>query len=182
MTNGSLRCVDDLVDRFRTTPLSYAEVGATRQDRLPSGYRHLELKVDAGRGRLRYQDLAERLMSWQLHLRSGLSLQVSDERVRQGSILIATLPLGPFKINTICRVVYMITEDRRLGFAYGTLPGHPERGEERFHVELSDDDRVVFGLRAFSRNAWMLARLGAPISNRVQGLVNRRYLAAAASF
>lgn len=182
MTDGSLRRVDDLVDRFRTTPLSYAEVGATRQDRLPSGYRHLELQMEAGRGRSRYQDLAEQLMSWQLHLRSGLSLQVSDECVSQGSILIATLPLGPFKINTICRVVYMITEDRRAGFAYGTLPGHPERGEERFHVELSDDDRVLFGLRAFSRNAWLLARLGAPISNRVQRHVNGRYLAAAASF
>lgn len=170
-----------LTEQLRTTPFSYAEVGATRQDHLPRGYRHLELHVDAGHGRQRYEELAQQLLSWQLHARAGLSLQVSGERVQQGSILVATLPLGPFKINTRCRVVYLIDEDRRTGFAYGTLLGHPERGEERFQVELTDDERVIFRLRAFSRNAWLLARLGAPVSNRVQAMVNRRYLAAAAS-
>lgn len=181
MSGSAIRPLNAHTERLRTTPFSYPEVGATRQDRLPRGYRHLELRIDAGSGRQRYEELAGQLLSWQIHARSGLSLQVSDERVRQGSVLIATLPLGPFKINTRCRVVYVITEDRRAGFAYGTLVGHPERGEERFQVELTDDDRVIFGLRAFSRNAWLLARLGAPISNRVQAMVNRRYLAAAAS-
>lgn len=156
-------------------------MGATRQDQLPRGYRHLELQVDAGKGRQRYEQLAEQLLTWQIHARAGLLLQVSDEHVRQGSVLIATLALGPFKINTRCRVVYVVSDERRTGFAYGTLVGHPERGEERFQVELSDDDRVIFSLRAFSRNAWLLARLGAPVSNRVQAMVNRRYLAAAAS-
>ena len=31
-----------------------------------------------------------------------------------------------------CRVVYVIDEPDIRGFAYGTLPGHPESGEERF--------------------------------------------------
>lgn len=170
-----------LAERFRMTPFSYPEVGATRQDQLPRGYRHLQAQVEVGRGRQRYEQLAEQLLGWQIHARSGLRLQVSDQRVRQGSLVIATLPLGPFKINSRCRVVYLVEEDRRTGFGYGTLPGHPERGEERFGVELTEDDRVIFDLRAFSRNAWLLSRLGAPVSNRVQAMVNRRYLAAAAS-
>ena len=36
------------------------------------------------------------------------------------------------------RVVYLVDEDGpvpRFGFAYGTLPGHAESGEERFLVE-----------------------------------------------
>ncbi|GAB3918888.1 hypothetical protein GCM10011575_33380 [Microlunatus endophyticus] len=176
-----LQVVDDLADRFRTVPFSYPEIGATRQERLPRGYRHLEAETEVGRGRSRYLEVAERLLTWQLHTGSGLSVRASDERARQGAIQLATLPLGPFKITTRCRVVYLIEEDQRAGFAYGTLEGHPERGEERFCVELTDDDRVVFSLRAFSRNAWLVSRLGAPVSNRVQAMVNRRYLAAALS-
>lgn len=176
-----VQVVDGLVERFRGIPFSYPEVGATRQDRLPQGYRHLEARIDAGSGRQRFQDLAERVMTWQLHAQAGLALQVSGERVGQGSIELATLSLGPAKITTQCRVVYVIAENRRSGFAYGTLEGHPERGEERFTVELTDDQRVIFSLRAFSRNAWLLARLGSPVSNRVQAMINRRYLAAAGS-
>lgn len=172
---------DGLVERFRTTPFSYPEVGATRQDQLPRGYRHLERRIEAGRGRRRYLELSEQLLTWQLHAAAGLSVQVSDERARQGSIQLATLALGPVRINTRCRVVHVIAEERRSGFAYGTLEGHPERGEERFTVELADDERVMFSLRAFSRNAWLLARLGSPVSNRVQAMINRRYLAAAVS-
>lgn len=170
-----------LVERFRTTPFSYPEVGATRQDQLPHGYRHLERQIDAGRGQQRYRELSERLLTWRLHAQAGLALRVSEERVQQGSIQLATLSLGPARISTRCRVVYVVAEDRRSGFAYGTLEGHPERGEERFTVELTDDERVLFSLRAFSRNAWLLARLGSPVSNRVQAMVNRRYLAAAVS-
>lgn len=176
-----LQVSDSLVERFRAIPFSYPEVGATRQDQLPRGYRHLERRVDAGRGRQRYEELAERLLTWQLHVQAGLALQVSEDRVRQGGIQLAALSLGPARIKTRCRIVYVITEERLRGFAYGTLVGHPERGEERFSVELTDDDRVIFSLRAFSRNAWLLARLGSPVSNRVQAMVNRRYLAAAVS-
>jgi uncharacterized protein (UPF0548 family) len=36
--------------------------------------------------------------------------------------------LGPIRVP--CRVVYVLDEPERRGFAYGTLPGHPESGEE----------------------------------------------------
>lgn len=181
MSEPRITVSDALIERFRTIPFSYPEIGATRQERLPRGYRHLERQVDAGRGEQRYHELSERLSTWQLHAQAGLALQVSDERARQGSIQLATLSLGPGRIKTRCRVVYVIAEERRSGFAYGTLEGHPERGEEQFTVALTDDERVVFSLRAFSRNAWLFARLGSPVSNRVQAMINRRYLAAAVS-
>ena len=40
--------------------------------------------------------------------------------------------LGP--VRAPCRVVYVVDEPDRRGFAYGTLPGHAESGEERFVV------------------------------------------------
>jgi uncharacterized protein (UPF0548 family) len=49
----------------------------------------------------------------------------------------------------------------RFGFAYGTLPGHLEAGEERFLIEWAhDDDSVWYDILAFSRPRHFLTRLG----------------------
>jgi uncharacterized protein (UPF0548 family) len=51
-----------------------------------------------------------------------------------------------------CRIVYVLDDIqpvRRFGFAYGTLPGHAERGEERFSIEWHCDDTVWDDLLAF---------------------------------
>ena len=44
----------------------------------------------------------------------------------------APLPVGFVEIT--CRVVAIVDEPDRFGFAYGTLPVHPEQGEESFLV------------------------------------------------
>jgi uncharacterized protein (UPF0548 family) len=77
-----------------------------------------------------------------------------------------------------CRVVWAVDEPDRRGFGYGTLPGHPESGEESFVVSLRPDGAVVYELRAFSRLATPFSRLGAPVSRRVQTLALDRYVAA----
>jgi uncharacterized protein (UPF0548 family) len=66
------------------------------------------------------------------------------------------------------RIVYVIDEPRWFGFAYGTLPGHVERGEERFSVEWLDDDTVWYDLMAFSRPHYWGARLVKPLARRLQ--------------
>ena len=176
MTAGPELLQGTAIDELAAAPYSYREVGTTRHDQLPSGYRVLRKHVVLAGGRERLDRVADRLMGWGVQLGAGLRMQVSSRRVVQDAVLIATLQLGPFPVRTRCRVVYLIDEPERVGFAYGTLPGHPEVGEERFLVELLDDDHVRFSLTAFSRNASLLARLGGPISHRVQAMVNDRYL------
>jgi uncharacterized protein (UPF0548 family) len=57
----------------------------------------------------------------------------------------------------------------RFGFAYGTLPGHAESGEERFLVEWDrTGDAVRYDVLAFSRPRHPLARLGYPLTRRAQ--------------
>jgi uncharacterized protein (UPF0548 family) len=75
-----------------------------------------------------------------------------------------------------CRVVYVTNEPDRFGFAYGTLPGHPERGEEAFHVAKDDSGTVRFEIVAFSRPASAAARLGGPLSRAAQTRTTRRYV------
>ena len=59
--------------------------------------------------------------------------------VAAGDSVWLRIPAGPFSVKAPARVVYVINEKKRKGFAYGTLAGHPEPGEESFVVELADD-------------------------------------------
>ena len=60
------------------------------------------------------------------------------------------------------------------GFAYGTLPGHPENGEEAFVVSMSPDQVVRFEIQAFSRPGGPLVRLVGPIGRGMPEGWNRR--------
>jgi uncharacterized protein (UPF0548 family) len=73
------------------------------------------------------------------------------------------------------RVVAIVVEEDRRGFVYGTLPGHPECGEELFEVGLADDGTVLLHVRAFSRSGSLLARMLGPIGRLLQRWVTRRY-------
>lgn len=79
-------------------------------------------------------------------------------------------------VKAAARVVYVIDEPRRKGFAYGTLAGHPERGEEAFVVDQTDDGSVWLEIRAFSRpSTWYWWALYVPL-RIAQELYTRRYL------
>jgi uncharacterized protein (UPF0548 family) len=75
-------------------------------------------------------------------------------------------------------VVAVVDGDREGGFAYGTLPGHPERGEEAFLVQLLEDGAVVGSVAAFSRPARWFTRLFPPAPRAVQRQIARRYVQA----
>ncbi|MBI5160997.1 MAG: DUF1990 domain-containing protein [Micrococcales bacterium] len=79
-----------------------------------------------------------------------------------------------------CRVVYVVDEPQRRGFAYGTLPGHAARGEEAFLVDRRDDGSVWITIRAFSRPATPFWWLVDPILRVVQRVFTQRYLRALA--
>ena len=86
-------------------------------------------------------------------------------------VVLATMP-SLWSLNA-CRIVYTIDEDvgdaRRFGFAYGTLPAHVARGEERFLAEWNRaDDSVWYSILALSRPKHPLAWLGYPVSRLMQ--------------
>jgi hypothetical protein len=94
-----------------------------------------------------------------------------------GSVVVMRPGVGPLALGIPCRVVEVIDAPRRRGFVYGTLPGHPESGEERFVLDHDADGNIRFTVTAFSKPASFLARLGGPIT-RTQDFMTRRYLAA----
>jgi len=86
--------------------------------------------------------------------------------------------VGPFVITAPARVVYLIDEPKRKGFAYGTLPGHPEDGEEAFIVSQREDESVWLTIRAFSRPSSRKWWAVYPALRIAQELYTRRYLRA----
>ncbi|MEV4350546.1 DUF1990 domain-containing protein [Actinoplanes sp. NPDC049596] len=150
--------------------LTYGEVGATRHEPLPSGYGHVRRDVRIGHGRPLFEAASADLLGWRMHRRAGFTVTSAGDDV--------TLTLGrwPLRLTIPCRVVYRIDEENRRGFAYGTRPGHPERGEEAFVVELTETGDVYFRIRAFSRPASLLARAGGPITRMVQEFATDCYV------
>ncbi|MEO3776898.1 DUF1990 domain-containing protein [Micromonospora sp. B11E3] len=146
--------------------LTYPEVGATRADRLPAGYRHL-------RHRRRLPDgcfpvAAEAVLSWRLHRSAGVRVRTDAPRAAATVAVTPGLGLGPLRLWGPCEVVWAEEGDRRAGFGYGTLPGHPARGEEAFVVARDDAGAVWFEVRAFSRPDRWLMRAAGPLGRAVQ--------------
>lgn len=145
----------------------------------PEGYRRVFHRVPVGQGEEVFLSLADGILNWGIQRGAGLRPQ-AEGPARPGVRVVCGFGWGPFRLPTPCRVVWSEFEDARLrGFGYGTLPGHPARGEEAFAAELGADGTVYFLVLAFSKPAPGIYTFGAPVSRLIQGLVTRRYLRAA---
>ncbi|ORB68775.1 DUF1990 family protein [Mycolicibacterium tusciae] len=153
-------------------PLTYSEVGATAGP-LPGGYQHVQKTALIGRGRPRFEEAAATGMRWGMLRGAGVKVQATTDVAVVGSEVI--VGLGP--VQAPCRVVYVVDEPDRRGFAYGTLPGHPESGEELFLVRYDPASETVSAVvTAFSRHATWWSRLASPVTSLVQAAVTTRYL------
>ena len=165
------------IEGLHQARLTYDEAGLTRGS-MPEGYHHLCRRVVVGVGTGRFEEVARTVLGWDMHRRAGLSVWSSCEPVVEGAVAVLRLGWGPVGVNAPVRVVYIVDEPRRKGFAYGTLQGHPESGEEAFVVELQDHGEVALTITAFSRPSTLLARAGGSVGRRIQSWVTRRYLRA----
>lgn len=159
-------------------PFSYAEVGATRGGAalLPQSVRDAydvdEYSARLGLGAELFERARRALLGWHSFDIPWLEL-VGGARPVAVDQVVATLVrvAGLWTLNP-CRVVYRVDErddPRCVAFAYGTLPGHAEIGEERFRVSHSlATDEVRCEVLAFSRPANLLTRLGYPYARRLQ--------------
>lgn len=165
----------DVEAQLRAAELTYDHVGMTHGVS-PDGYGSLSRRMTIGLGMARFADASRELFGWQMHLCSGLRVAASSPSVTHDAVVMLGIGVGPFRLNAPCRVVYIIDEPNRQGFAYGTLPGHAEPGEESFVIERPDDDPVTFEITASSRPASNLAKLAGPIGRLAQRRMTARYL------
>ncbi|RUP33773.1 MAG: DUF1990 domain-containing protein [Mycolicibacterium sp.] len=162
--------LSDLADLTFT----YPDVGATAGP-LPDGYHHVGATAQIGSGRIRFDAAGDAVLRWRMQRGVGMKVEATTVTAAPGTDMLGRL--GPVPVP--CRVVYVVDEPDRRGFAYGTLPGHPESGEELFCVRYDTaTDAVYAEISAFSRPALWWSRLGAPVARLAQRFIGQRYLRA----
>ncbi len=168
------------MDAVAQSELSYAPHGGSlnlEPARVPAGFRVFRHEAAIGSGAEHWASAAAEVLEW--GLQRGAGIRVSTPRVVVGDDVTLTIPLlGVVPVKAYARVLAVVHEPTRRGFVYGTLPGHPERGEEAFLVTIDDDGGVRVVVQGFSRPAPGVWMLGAPALRLVQAIYTRRYLRA----
>jgi uncharacterized protein (UPF0548 family) len=154
-----------------TLNFTYPEVGATRLPGLPAGYDTFLVRTLVGRGQASMLAAADAVMEWRMHRAIPVGIDASAPRAAPGVDVTVTLV---HLIRAPCRIVWTEESARLAGWAYGTLEGHPECGEEAFVVHRDDDDAVWLTVTAFSRPAAWYARAVSPLVPYVQRAYARR--------
>jgi len=176
-----VRPASEEIDRHLTTlddAFSYSEVGATADlsaplpEALEASYDVDRREFELGAGRDLFVRAADALMDWRNFGVPWVGLYGAGSPVEPGQVVASLVRvLGVWFLNP-CRVVWVEPPSEtstRVGFAYGTLRGHAEHGEERFAVRFDPSSgRVDYEISAFSRPAGWLPRLGYPLARRVQ--------------
>ncbi|MFI2713093.1 DUF1990 family protein [Micromonospora sp. NPDC018662] len=145
--------------------LTYPEVGATRDGGRPAGYHHLRHRVRLPDGA--FPAAADAVLGWRLHRAAGVVMRADAPRAAPGVRVTPGLGVGPARIWGPTEVVWAVDEPDRAGFGYGTLPGHPEIGEEAFLVTRGPDG-TWFEVTAFSRPARWYVRAAGPVTRGFQ--------------
>jgi uncharacterized protein (UPF0548 family) len=146
------------------SPLSYAEVGATRR-LMPhgelAGYKIDGASADLGSGDEVFERGCKAIDAWRMFDLDWVQLRGARRPAVGVTVAVVAQGLGLWVTN-LARVVYIIDERDRYGFAYGTLDAHAERGEELFAVARAGDGSVTYELRAFSRPQRWWSRVAKP--------------------
>ena len=166
----------DLADRA----LSYDTVGVTEPgaaDWHPaaSGFRTFEASRRVGSS-ADWSAVADDVLRWRVKTGSGFSVDPAAEVQTDASYWLRA-HIGPVTVREPVRVVAVVREPTRCGFAYGTLAGHPVSGEEAFVVHRADDG-VYLTLRSVTRPGAGIWRLAFPAVLVAQRVYRRRYLEA----
>jgi uncharacterized protein (UPF0548 family) len=166
--------IDALRDQCRDASFNYPGVGSTRLEGFtpPPGYHLDQVQIELGRGQATYERARIAIQQWKMFPRSMVELFWPTVPVTQGSVVAVLFRgYGFWSLNS-ARIVYTVDETGqidRYGFAYGTLPGHLESGEERFCVSWDHEtDCVHYQINVFSRPNHWFVWLGYPVARREQ--------------
>ena len=167
----STEAIREFLESQSKLGFTYSAVGATGTVP-PLGYDVDHTRIKLGEGEEVFTRAKDALRRWE-HFRLGwVEAWKPETTIKTGDVVaVVARQVGLWWLSA-CRIVYVVDEAEpinRFGFAYGTLPDHPETGEERFLVEWDrSSGEVCYDILAFSRPHLLLARLGYPYMRRVQ--------------
>jgi uncharacterized protein (UPF0548 family) len=156
--------------------LNYTVIGATLSPDVvafpPAGFRPNTVSHRLGSGAPRFEIASRHLMTWGVMTSAGVDVdEIVAEPARSSARGVGPLFLddgtpwitpgmtavlsgsGTPVIDGPIKVVTVLEEPGRVGFVWGSRPGHAAAVERLFLLEHEDDDSVVFTVRSISRPA-----------------------------
>ncbi|HLO00312.1 MAG TPA: DUF1990 domain-containing protein [Pyrinomonadaceae bacterium] len=177
----STEAIARFISSQRDLLFTYSQVGATQLETAPPGYNIDHNRITLGAGQETFRRAVAALQNWKQFNLGWVTIVPPETAIDVGAVVaVQARTFGFWSLNA-CRVVYVVDESqpvKRFGFAYGTLPDHVERGEERFTIEWHPDGSVFYDIFAFSRPRHPLAKVGFPVTRRLQRRFVRDSLAA----
>jgi uncharacterized protein (UPF0548 family) len=170
-----------LHDEQSRRAVTYKPIGIASSNCNLTGYRRDRAELSLGAGTAIFNIAFDSLVNWRAHTGAGFTIFPASIPVREGDtvVLHRSFPFG--YLTLCCRVLYMIDEVDRRGFAYGTLPMHLERGEQVFIIERDANGANRFVIESLSRPAHSITRVLYPITRLIQKRVAKAYLLALTS-
>jgi uncharacterized protein (UPF0548 family) len=183
-----LRPTDSLIrgylDRQSNQTFSYDSPGCTRTQPAPRpGWNIDAHRVLLGHGEKVFHAACAAIDSWEM-FPEEIARLCWPQPPREDLLVAVLYRVAAFPVFLLmpARIVYTIHDTitegdhaiERHGFAYGTLPDHIERGEERFLVEWNHTDGAVhYEVLAMSQPRHALARLAYPFTRHEQARFRR---------
>lgn len=140
----------------------YPGVGSTAAGQPPAGFKVDRTRIKLGSGEADFARARSAMQHWQhfaLTWTEACWPASPPHPGQTGAVLVRSF--GLWWLNG-CRIVYVQDEPARFAFAYGTLPHHVEKGEERFLVEMDEAGDVWYEILAYSRPNKIMTWLGYP--------------------
>ena len=149
-----------------------ADLGSILPESLAAKYDLDRHQFSLGTGRDLFERARAALLEWRHFEIPWLELHGATSPVHSGQVVATLVSLAGVWFLNPCRVVY--TELSQVpstpaAFAYGTLRGHAESGEERFAISFEPvTEEVRYEITVFSRPAIVLSKIGYPLVRRLQ--------------
>lgn len=164
--------VERVVANLSSSGPTYDHIGSTLSEGPPPtgvSSLHVERVVPGDR-----RGAAAALDRWAPH-RGIRATVLPSGPPRLGATVAVVVPVGPVELLVVDRIVAVVDEPDRVGFAYGTLPGHPEQGEELFLATVVGEGLVRLEVTAHSRPVGLAATVP-PLVRALQRAAARRYV------
>lgn len=165
------------LEQLRAANPTYEHIGSTLTDLPPAAARRIESSLRIGTGAAAFVAGRRALRAWAPQRPLGMTVRPEGVVPDRGETVALGLGVGRVRLTVPNRIVAVIDESERYGYAYGTLPGHPERGEELVLLERSREGDVLLTIRADSVPAGAF-RYVFPIVDMLQRAALDRYLIA----
>lgn len=162
------KALDNFIKTETPKGFTYSEVGATATGEKFIHYDNDYNQIVLGKGEKVWQKAKKVLRNWQHFPLLWTKIYPNTTELKKGAVVVVLFRLFGIWWRNSAKIVYAFDEINRFGFAYGTLPGHIEMGEEVFWVERDKEGIVSYHIKAFSKPRFWLARIAYPIARFYQ--------------